>query len=210
MSRKGRAVCTMAHGPHLALLDVTGPALARYAERHGYEAIEIRHRLDPSRPASWDKVVLLHALVQKFELVVWVDADALVLDDAPDIARALRSRRFLHLVEHRIPHGRVPNAGVAVLRGGPVSARFLDRVWSLHRYANDRWWENAAILHLLGYRDRDGMRPVVPSPWRLGFGVLDKAWNSIPADPAPRPHIVHFPGIPLADRLQLLSERRFQ
>src|SRR3954471_18626987 len=87
-----RAVCTMAHGPHLALLDVTGPALGRYAERHGYELIEIRHRLDPSRPPSWDKIVLLRELVRRFDIVVWFDADALILDAAPDIEDALRPR----------------------------------------------------------------------------------------------------------------------
>jgi hypothetical protein len=193
------------------LLERTAPALAYYAERHDYEMIQVRHRLDPSRPPAWDKVVLLRRLILEFDVVLWVDADALVLDDAPDIASELAPRRFLHLVEHRVDGARVPNTGVALLRGGSISARFLDRVWAQRRFVHHLWWENAATLHLLGYRNVAGMRPVVPSPWRLGLGLLDKAWNSIPADPSPRPHIVHFPGIPLADRLQLLeslSERR--
>jgi hypothetical protein len=194
----------MAHGPHLALLDVTGPALDRYAERHGYELIEVKHRLDPTRPASWDKIVLLRELVRRFDLVVWFDADALVLDAAPDIEDALRPRKFLHLVEHRVDGARVPNAGVIALRGGQLSARFLDHVWRQRRFIADKWWENAAILHLLGYRDFDGLRPVVPSPWRLGFAALDPAWNSIPDDPAPHPYVVHCAGMPFAERLPYL------
>lgn len=198
-------VCTMAHGPHIALLDVTGPALGRYAERFGYEFVEVRHRLDPSRPASWDKVVLLRALVREFDTVLWVDADAAVLDAAPAIEDALQPKRFMHVVEHRLAGGRVPNAGVMAFRGGRVSRAFLDRVWSSRRFVQHKWWENAAILHLLGYRDRDGLRPVVPSAWRMGLGVLDTAWNSIPADPSPRPYIVHVPGVPLDERLRVLS-----
>jgi hypothetical protein len=204
MSAPRRAVCTMAHGPHLALLDITGPAIARYAERHGYEAIEVRHRIDATRPVSWDKVALLRSLVTSYDLVVWVDADALVLDRAPDIEASLRPRRFLHLVEHRIDHHRVPNAGVIAMRGGRTSAAFLDRIWSARRFVHDKWWENAAILHLLGYRELHGLRPVLPSPWRLGMGTLPNLWNSIPADRAPDPYIAHFPGMELTKRLELL------
>jgi hypothetical protein len=205
MNEVRAAVCTMAHGPHVALLDITAPALGRYAERFGYELVELRHRLDPARPASWDKVVLLRALAREFDAILWVDADAIVLDAAPDFTAALRPRRFLHMVEHRLANGRVPNAGVLALRGGPLTVRFLDRVWAQRQFVNDRWWENAAILHLLGYRERDGLRPYVPSPWRLGFGVLDGAWNSIPEAPVPEPFIAHFPGIPLSERIEYLS-----
>jgi hypothetical protein len=200
-----RVICTLAHGPHQALYDVTAPTLARYAKAHGYEFIGINHRLEPSRPAAWDKIVLLHELTADHELVVWIDADAVACDDAPDIADALQPRRFLHLVEHRIARGRVPNTGVIVMRGGVASRRFLDRVWSQPRTVHHEWWENAAMLRVLGYRDVGGFRPVVPTPWRLGMGLLDKAWNSIPADPALRPYIVHYPGLPLDERLTALQ-----
>jgi hypothetical protein len=202
---RSRAVCTMAHGPHLELLEVTGPALERYARTHGYESVVVRHRLDPTRPASWDKVVMLRELVRRNDVVMWIDADALILDDAPDVEEELSPRRFLHMVEHRVNGARVPNAGVMVLRGGPASARFLDRVWKQRQFIDHEWWENAAILHLLGYRELDGLRPVVPSVWRFGFGALDHAWNSVPADPSPAPHIVHCAGIPFAERMDHLQ-----
>jgi hypothetical protein len=199
------ATCTMAHGPHLALLDLTGPALGRYAERFGYEYVEVRHRIAPDRPPSWDKVRLLRGLVEAFDLVMWVDADALVLDRAPGIASAVAPRRFLHLVEHRVRDGSVPNCGVVVMRGGKLSAAFLDRVWAQRRFVQHKWWENAAVLHLLGYRDVGGMRPIVPSPWRLGYAPLDNAWNSIPADPSPHPYIAHFPGVAFDERLRAVQ-----
>jgi hypothetical protein len=199
-----RVLCTMAYGRHLELFDVTGPALERYASAHGYELVVLHERLARGRPPAWDKVVLLHSLVEERDLVVWVDCDALILDGAPDIAGALAPDRFLHLVEHRTPRGRVPNTGVLAMQGGERSARFLDRVWSQRRFVNDRWWENAAVNHLLGYRGVAGSRPVVPSRWRAGVGFLDCSWNSIPEDPSPRPHVVHFPGVPLEQRLHEL------
>jgi hypothetical protein len=208
MSGQGsRVVCTLASGPHLELFDVTAPALARYAERFGYEFVPVHERLDRGRPAAWDKVVLLHSLARKHDLVVWVDADALVLDRAPDIATALSDRRPVHLVEHRSGRGCIPNTGVLALRGGARTQRFLEAVWNERAFVHDRWWENAAVNHLLGYRDFPylGVRPVVPSRWRLAVGRLDRAWNSIPEDAAPDPYIVHFPGVALDVRLRELE-----
>jgi hypothetical protein len=199
------AVCTAAHGRHLELLDVTAPALARYAVRHGYEMVEVRHRLDPARPASWDKIVLLRELVDRFDVVMWVDADAIVLDRAPAIEHELSPRHFLYMVEHHLGIERVPNAGVVALRGGPRSAAFLDRVWAQRDLANDPWWDNAAILRVLGYRRVSGIRPVVPTRWRLGFAPLDRAWNSIPAAPVAEPYVVHLPGMPVGERLAHLA-----
>ena len=121
------------------------------------------------------------------------------------VAESVKRRYLAASVLDAIVTTEIDGVPQRVLRGGPVSVRFLDRVWAQRRFVNDKWWENAAILHLLGYRDRDGLRPAVPSPWRLGYATLDRAWNSIPADPAPEPHIMHFPGLPLADRLLQLE-----
>ncbi len=201
-----RIVCTIAHGPHRELLDVTGPALTRYAERHGYEPMIIDRRIAPARPAPWEKIALLHSLAAEPGVVCWVDADALVLDDAPDIELSLAPARFLHLVEHRIRGARVPNAGVMVMRGGPRAVSFFERVWRARDATHHPWWDNAAIIRLLGYRLAPSVRPARLSQWRPGIGFLDKAWNSIPADASPHPNIVHFPGLPVGERLRALEE----
>src|SRR5258708_20482138 len=124
----------------MEVLEVTGPALERYADAHGYERVVLHHRLASVRAPAWDKVVLLHSLVAENDLVVWIDCDALVLDNAPDIASALDPGRFLHLVEHRTRRGRIPNTGVLALQGGKRSQQFLDHVWRQHRFGHDRWW----------------------------------------------------------------------
>ncbi|MDQ1385692.1 MAG: hypothetical protein QOG65_3071, partial [Actinomycetota bacterium] len=54
-----KVLCTTAFGPHLDLFDVTGPALERYAERHGYELVVAHERLSRGRPPAWDKIVML-------------------------------------------------------------------------------------------------------------------------------------------------------
>ena len=58
-------LCTTAYGRHLELFEITGPALERYADAHGYELVVLHERLAGGRPPAWDKVVLLHSLVAR-------------------------------------------------------------------------------------------------------------------------------------------------
>ena len=101
-------------------------------------------------------------------------------------------------------------AGQREVPGRPMlygtTRRFLERVWRKTEYIQHEWWENAAVLDLLGYRVRTPVRPARPSPWRLGVSFLDTAWNSIPDDPAAAPRIVHLPGLPLETRRARMRE----
>jgi hypothetical protein len=199
-----KALCTIAHGPHRELLDLARPTLELYADEHGYDLHVVEHRLAPHRPPSWGKVLLLHQLVQAYDLVLWVDSDALFVDVTRDVADGLRPGRFLHLVAHRFGHERLFNCGVMVLRGGALSRRFLELVWNQHDLVQHEWWENAAVLRVLGYRLERPVRPARLSPWRAGVGRLDRAWNSIPTDPSPAPVIAHFPGMTQSERLEAM------
>jgi hypothetical protein len=201
-----KVCCTLAVGPYAELLEVARPALEDYAARHGYDLVIADRTLAADRALSWSKVRLLHDLVQRYETAFWIDGDAIIVDGSVDIADALDPRAFLGVVEHSLPAGRVPNCGVMVLRGGSRARRFLERVWRKTEYIQHEWWENAAVLDLLGYRVRTPVRPARPSPWRLGVSFLDTAWNSIPDDPAAAPRIVHLPGLPLETRRARMRE----
>lgn len=187
-----KIVCTMAFGPHRELLEIARPTLEAYADRNDYELLTAEHRLAPDRPPSWGKVVLLHELVQQYDLVLWIDADALFVDVTRDVADEIRQHRFLHLVEHRIGDERIFNCGVMAFRGGALSRRFLERVWNQRDLVFHEWWENAAVLRLLGYRLQHPIRPARPSAWLAGVGRLGGEWNSIPDCPTPAPVIEHF------------------
>jgi hypothetical protein len=201
MKSPRKALCTIAHGRHRELLEIARPTLEKYAAGNGYDLHAVVHRLAPHRPPSWGKVVLLHQLVQEYDVVLWIDSDALFVDPTRDVIDELRPGRFLHLAAHRFGHERVPNCGVMALRGGYRARRFLELVWNQPDLVQHEWWENAAVLRVLGYRLERPVRPARLSPWRAGFGRLDLAWNSIPSDPSPAPVIEHFPGMTHDERL---------
>lgn len=195
-----KVLCTVGAGAHAELLHLARPTFARYAQRHGYELVEGTVDHAHGRPAAWAKVRLLRELAPHHDLLLWIDADTLVVDSSRDIADELRTDRLLHVVEHRYEGWRVPNAGVMAIRGGDEACELLDRWWTMDDYTHHRWWDNAALLVLLGYT----LFPVVPAvhtPWRTRTAFLDRRWNSIAQDPSPAPAIVHYAGIAHATRL---------
>ena len=195
-----KVIASLGTGPQARLLRLSARSMRRYAARHGYELALHTETLDPSRPAPWSKVVLLRELAARHELVLWLDADLVVVDCSLDIASELEDGRFLYMVEHRTREGSMPNSGVMLLRGGADTVAFLDEVYAQEDLVDHRWWENAAICRLLGYR----LDPVaLEAPTALlseHTKLISPRWNSIPDAPAQHPRIRHYPGYSLKVR----------
>jgi hypothetical protein len=202
MSRRRTVVCTVATGPHEELYEISGPTFERFADHHGYDLIVAHHDLSADRPPSWSKVPLVRELLESYDRVVWIDADAIIVDPTGDILEATGFLRPLRVAVHRYDGLEIPNLGVIAMASTGWTKRFFDRLWSMDRYAQHRWWENAAALDALGYDVEDPRgdtrRPSVAS---RRVGELDRSWNSISLDPSARPRIVHFAGMSHADRL---------
>jgi hypothetical protein len=200
------AVCTLGAGHHVELHEIARPSLVQFATVHGADLVVVDRVLAPERPATWSKVVLLRELLERYDRVVWVDADAVVIDPRRDIFRGVTRARPLGIVVHHYDGLEIPNLGVMALRSCSWSKRFLERLWALEQYIDHKWWENAGALELLGYDldhpSRSTRRRTAAS---LRIVELDLRWNSITLDPAAEPRIVHFPGMSQTDRVREMS-----
>ena len=161
------------------LLEISRPTLEKFADGNDYELVTVEHRLAPDRPTSWGKVVLLHQLVQQYDLVLWVDADALFVDPTRDLEAELRPGRFLHLAAHQIGCERIYNCGVMALRGGLRSRRFLERVWNQHDLVHHDWWRTRQCC---GCSDTASNTRCAPSGclrgWRASVGSTSRGTAS--------------------------------
>jgi hypothetical protein len=199
---RSRILASLGLGRHEELLHITRPSFERYAARHGYELCIPFDDPAPERAhKQWAKVALIRRLLPQCDTLVWVDSDAVVVDDSVDIAHAIgRSpRRFLGLVEHRYDGQLVPNTGVMVIRSCRSSQRFFDAVWDKNQYLETRWHDNAAVLELMGYEfDPEASpmycRPGRPTRWGRRVEFMDIEWNSVPCHMAASPRIFHVTG----------------
>jgi hypothetical protein len=195
-----KVIVSLGIGPQERLLRLASRSFRRYATAHGYELSLHTRPVDATRPAAWSKVLLLRRLAATHDLLVWLDADLVIVDYSIDIARELEGHRFLYMVEHETKEGRMPNSGVMMLRGGAPTIDFLDDVYAQEDLINHRWWENAAISRLLGYR-LDPVEPGPPTPLLSEHAkFISPRWNSIPDAPASEPRIRHYPGYSLKVR----------
>jgi predicted O-methyltransferase YrrM len=208
--RRRRVICTAATGAFGELLDISLPALRAYARRQWFDLVIVRHDTAHGRPAAWGKIPIVARLLDAYEVVVWLDADTIVVNPSRSIAHELRPGKDLYLVEHYNPHDaeRTANTGVMMLRSSDWTRQLLAAVWVHTNRIDHPWWENAAMMDLLGYRIPPEHRPAQPhhwTSWRSRFHPLDVAYNSIPhLMPAPAPVINHYAGLPFEVRRPLM------
>jgi hypothetical protein len=207
------------------------PSFRRYAARWGYDVHAERLPADgtaadaAAQQAKWAKITLLRDALQTYDLVLWLDADILVLRDDEDVAVHLHPRAFQALVLEQVPseHRLNPNTGVWVLRAVPATA-FLDAVLAAGPQPGP-WADQGAVLLALGWDRGDERyhwaRPGLGSDFLAGTSWLPPGWNqpyvagrtaaeSYNSDAAsyadrptvPRPHALHFMGMTPSARLR--------
>ncbi len=194
-----KAIVSIGAGPQVRLLRLAARSFRPYAARHGYDLHLHEAAVEHTRPIPWSKVPLLRELNARYDTLVWLDADLVIVDGRRDIAEDLPGDKLLGLVRHQAKDGLMPNSGVMVLRCGSEADAFLANVWSQEDLIDHRWWENAAICRLLGYT-LDPVAPGPPTPLTARTHFLDARWNSITDAPAEHPYIRHYPGFSLKTR----------
>ena len=198
-------LCTIGTGRYGDLLELSGETFAIYAGRHDYDLVLRRDLTAPDRPASWNKLPLFLELFDHYDLVVWVDADAAIVDPTHDIADELGPDDLMGVVAHEYDGQVVPNCGVWVLRRDDAVRSFVEQLWTKTEFLDHRWWENAAFLDELGYSVDPRVDLVRPAPMLRRTRFIDRSWNSIRVDQARHPRINHYPGGSQAHRLQELE-----
>lgn len=183
----------------------TIPMLHEYSQRHGYDfACEC---MNGSRAPAWQKIPLIREALNSYDRVIWIDADVVIEQGDVDILDECPRAIWQALVRHRTECGEVPNTGVWILSKAMLP--ILEQAWRLEKYINHGWWEQAAILELMGYdlsaKSTTAKRDK-PTPAYENTFFLDATWNHHPQDVArvdtPRfRHVTQYP-----DRLAAVRE----
>ena len=195
-----KAIASIGTGSHERLLRLAARSFRPFAERHGYDLHLHTAVVEPSRPAPWSKIPIMRDLLDRYDTVLWLDSDLVVVDARDDVPRP----EFMALVEHTTKEGRMPNSGVWALRATDAAREFLDAVWAQEDLVQHKWWENAAICRLLGYT-LDPVGPGRATAWLEQTTFLDPRWNAIPDAPVRGARIRHYPGYSVKTRAALMA-----
>ncbi|MDF2659980.1 MAG: hypothetical protein K0Q94_2771 [Paenibacillus sp.] len=204
--RSRMLVCSLAVGePHVSCMRWMAPTARYYAGRHRMDhlLLPLYHtKLDPSRPTAWSKVIVLNHMLKLYDTVMWLDADTIIVNPGVDIRSELDPLVPVHMVAHRLGRRTIPNTGVWVCRNDPRTFELLEAIWNHTEFVHDGWWEQAALMDLIGYEPRGRVcRFREPTAFTPYVRFLNEKWNSRYAAPASETYILHYsgPDKPLAD-----------
>ncbi|PZS12636.1 MAG: hypothetical protein DLM57_18540 [Pseudonocardiales bacterium] len=170
------------------LHDLALPSFLRYADCWGYAVHAEDLAVDgvgadrAAQHAKWEKIRLLRQALASFPLVVWLDADVLLLRADEDIAGHLHPSHFQALALEHVPaeHRTNPNTGVWVMRSRPKAFQFLDAVEAAGPQPGP-WADQGAVLAALGWNRGDEQyrwaRPGRGSRFLTSTSWLPSGWN---------------------------------
>lgn len=197
--RSRMLVCSLAVGEsHVTYMQWMAPTVRYYAMLHQMDHLLLPlydKRLDSSRPSAWSKIVLLNHMLKSYETVMWLDADTIFVNPYVDIRKELDPNVPMHMVAHRLGSKTIPNTGVWICRRSPRTFELLEAIWNKTEFIRDGWWEQAALMDLIGYEPRGRVcRFRAPTRFTPYVRFLDGKWNSRYADPSPETYIMHYSG----------------
>lgn len=189
-----KAIVTYAAGAHEELLDISLPRFQEFAGKHGYSMIVGNKLCD--RPPAWNKVPLMIEALQYHDEVLWLDADLVIVNTDDDIKVPVGDPVHA-MVRHFSAMSEVPNSGVWLMRKAGLP--LLEKIWQLEVFWNHGWWEQAALMTLMGYTvppegslfDETKCRCVRETEWTRLCHFMKVEWNSHPNYRAKKARIVH-------------------
>jgi hypothetical protein len=212
-----RKAIVSAAGPRMEpVLSLAAVTYRSFASVHGYEVV-LHTDLDDSRGLRdrrarriprWRKIDLLEDALLSFDVVLWLDADAMFCRFDRDVIDDLPRHCFQGFVLEGLPTRSNPNSGVWVLRRRRASIRFLDALRRIGQQDHS-WADQAAICVALGFSLGDfhghGAHWARPTAFSGGTAWLPPDWNTMHAAATTAARVRHFPGMPVPRRVELMS-----
>lgn len=203
MKNRRRALVTVAIGAHLELTDASAPSRSVFCQANHFDDFIVTQLHDVDRPASWQKIPIIQELLNDYDEVLALDADAVVVKPESIVAGLVTRRRPFACVRHMYSNQSVPNLGVFLVRRGRFVKQLLEEMWCQTDLIGHKWWENSAYLRLAGYDiSEEPIQKLGQSFEDRKVTFLSLAWNSIPICQHPEPIIKHYPGMAHEDRLR--------
>ena len=197
-----RALVSFGVGKHKEMLDIAFPSFKAFADRHGWDIYRC-DEVGKARPAPWYKVPVILELLDNYDEVLFLGADTVIVDGREDMVVPPES--WQALVEHHTGDGCVPNTDVWFCRKPMIPV--LNQIWDMEKWLMHGWWEQAALLELMGYNVWQPTRYLgEPTEVYNYTYFLNNSWNVHKWDkPQPEhPRIQHATMYP--DRIAVMTE----
>jgi alpha-N-acetylglucosamine transferase len=174
-----KVLTSFGFGSHAELMSLASPTFSLYANKHNYDLFipseQYFSTATKERAPSWWKIELIKRLFDQYDRVLWIDSDVIICDYEKDIFDDLEAESHVGMVVHEVPIGFVPNCGVWLLDKKCLA--WFNDLWKYNNLPrSDGWWEQNAMLHLLGIETGTN-NITLPESYDIPWTKLDYRWN---------------------------------
>lgn len=183
--------------------DMTYPLIEKYARKYNADSKLIEF-INKERPVSWQKIPAIKNELDKYDLVLWIDADIVIVNHSENIFDNILEDKIQYLVQHYVDNFVVPNAGMWMLKKDMLE--YLDSIWNNNKYINHSWWEQASLLELMGFKVENYRTNLINKTTLYEkTQFLEQKWNHHPHDikGVKYPNFVHV--TMYSDRLKIIE-----
>src|SRR5690606_29915168 len=126
--------------------EISSYFISNYCKFHNIDYfIEKDENASKGRPFAWAKVPLIKRFLGEYDWVVWIDADAFIVDK--DLILNDYLDDSFEMIFCKDINGL--NSGVGFFKGSRFNEVFLNKVWNYTSAIHHVWWEQKAIRDLI-------------------------------------------------------------
>jgi|UniRef100_A0A6C0D1M5 hypothetical protein len=143
------AVCSLHIGERYKVTTKLGrDSKIKYCDKHNYDYIEDESVYDNTRPIQWSKILLLIKYLQKYDYLVWIDADTMIMNSDITLESIINTysngKDFLACLDNGI----VINTGVFFIKNTEYALSILKLIYTQTDFIYHKYWEQGAFIYL--------------------------------------------------------------
>ncbi len=198
-----RVLVQFGTGSHARMLAITDRRHRDYANKHGMKFVSSNQAVlqDPIPPA-WNKLaIILNEFALGASVVVWMDADAVIVNHHADISKACRHGIGMARYDRPFPHYQ---SGVMIVHNEPEVVDLISGILSAV--------STHSMCHTFSHEGRKGtweQHPLNIVGTELGLiSSISQRWNWVPgfAESSRSPNVLAYHGFPIDQRISALSQ----
>jgi hypothetical protein len=125
----------------------------QYCEKYNLEIILSNEKKYTDRHPAWERLPTMLAHIEKYDYLIWIDADAFFYVDAKNIVDIINRNKNVNFIFSNDINNNNINTGVFIVKNSQYSIDFLNK-WAYddELYINNPhpyWWDQGVLIGMI-------------------------------------------------------------